>query len=62
MTKFIEAGLESESESELESDIELELNLTLNNCSFVLNHGSLTKFEWVEKLVVILPTPNKSKT
>ena len=45
MTKFIEAGLESASESELESDIELELNLTLNNCSFVLNHGLLTKFE-----------------
>ena len=45
MTKFIEAGLESESESELESDIELELNLTLNNCSFVLNHGLLTEFE-----------------
>ena len=43
MTKFIEAGLESE--SELESGIELELNLTLNNCSFVLNHGLVTKFE-----------------
>ena len=38
-------------------------NLTLNNWNFVLNHGWLfTDFEQVEKLVVILLTPTKSKT
>ena len=49
MTKFMEAELESESESELESETEKP---------WVVAYY----FERVEKLVVILLTPNKSKT
>ena len=66
ITKFIDTELESESESESESDTELESKSELGSDTdgnFVLNHGwLLTDFERVEKLTVILLTPNKSKT
>ena len=63
ITKFIGAEIESESESELESDAELELKSELESDSnFVLNHRwLLTNFERVEKLIIILLTPSKSK-
>ena len=57
MTKFMEAELESESESEFESEIELELKSETEKPWVVAYY-----FERVEKLVVILLTPNKSKT